>query len=244
MKKNFKYLSGMAAALMVLSAVNARAASDSFSYFVNAAVPDDSVLGIQDTRTISDPSGLLTGVSVQLQLTPLGQEGGWLGDLYAYVRHTDSSGTATSILLNRIGRTSGNSAGLSDSPVLNITLTGLASDPDIHLLSGPLGANLTGTFSADGRLIDPSLALDTTPRLAGLDVLNGMEASGEWTLFVADISGGNQYRLDSWTLNLDTEEIETPPEAVPEATNVALMAFVLAGLGWATRRARLQRLAK
>ena len=216
-----------------LAIASAQASSHTFNYSVNSAVPDDTSLGIQNTQTISDPFlGLITGASVQLRLSPLGNGGGWLGDIYAYLRHTDSSGTALSILLNRTGKTASNPAGLSDGPVVDITLTDNPADPDAHLVSSPLGASFTGSFSADGRLIDPNSVLDTSPRLAGLDVFDDMDASGDWTLLVADLSGGNQYRLDSWSLTLETVQ------PVPETMNPGLIAGVFAALAFFHRKRR------
>jgi subtilisin-like proprotein convertase family protein len=210
--------------LALCGGLTSRATSFSADYLVNKDITDSDDTGLQDTHTIVDSNGPIESVQVSLQLTPVGASGGWIGDLYAYLRHSDSSGTYTSILLNRIGRTLGNSAGLGDSPVINITLT--VSDPDIHLLTTPLGANLNGSFGADGRLIDPANVLDTDPRTAGLGIFNGTNPSGDWTLFVADLSGGNQYRLDSWQLQLESKSL-----AVPESTNsLALLSIVFASL--------------
>jgi subtilisin-like proprotein convertase family protein len=202
----------------------------SFNYPVGSNIPDDSSLGIQDTRTVADPNGPLDNVQVSLQLTPVGPDGGWIGDLYAYLRHTDAFGTHTSILLNRIGRTSLNSAGLSDGPAIDITLT--AGGPDIHALTSPLGASLTGQFGADGRAIDPNVVLDTTPRTAGLAVFSGAIPNGDWTLFVADLSGGSQYRLDSWELDLTSHPPVPEPQAWAAATGLLLIGIA----GW--RRCR------
>ena len=229
--KTLKIVSGCFASILVIA--SAQGASNTFDYAVGVAVPDDSSLGIQNTQTISDPFlGLITGASVQLRLSPLGNNGGWLGDIYAYLRHTDSSGTALSILLNRTGKTASNPGGLSDGPVVDITLTDNPADADVHLVSSPLGASFIGTFSADGRLIDPNAVLDTSPRLAGLDIFDGMDASGDWTLLVADLSGGNQYRLDSWSLTLQTE-------SVPETVNTSLLLGIgAAGLAFFSRNPR------
>jgi hypothetical protein len=215
----------------MLAMASAQGASTTYDYFVGGAVPDDSSLGIQNTSTISDPLGLITGTRVELRLSPLGNDGGWIGDMYAYLRHTDSSGTASSILLNRIGRTASNPGGLGDGPVVDVTLTDSPGDTDVHLASSPLGANFSGSFSADGRAVDPDFVLDTSPRLAGLDVFDGMEADGDWTLLVADISGGNQYQLDSWSLTLETSN-------VPETMNPALIGLVIAALGFFSRKQR------
>src|SRR5688572_19463844 len=71
----------------ILAIASAHGSSFTFDHSVGVAVPDDTSLGIQNTRTITDPLGIITGTSVQLRLSPLGNDGGWLGDIYAYLRH-------------------------------------------------------------------------------------------------------------------------------------------------------------
>ena len=90
--KTLKIVSSCFASILLI----ASAQGASYTFDVGAAVPDDSSLGIQNTSTITDPLGLITGTRVELRLSPLGDHGGWLGDMYAYLRHTDSSGTALS----------------------------------------------------------------------------------------------------------------------------------------------------
>lgn len=221
------------AILLCSLALNARADLSSFNFSVNEAVPDGSSVGVQNTQTISPGGGAINSVQVALHLTPLGNDGGWFGDLYAYLRHADSSGTVSSILLNRVGRTASNTGGLSAGPTVDIMFT--ETGPDIHLLAGPVGALLTGEFTADARAIDPALAFDTTSRSAGLDGFDGMDADGDWTIFVADVSGGNQYRLDSWGLTLETETLAAP---VPETTSLSLLSVVLGSLAFATSKTR------
>ena len=215
------------AAILPIAIVTADGQSVSFDFPVGTggvAIPDDSDAGIQSTHTVTDPNGPLASVQVSLQLTPIGADGGWIGDLYAYLRHTDASGTRTSILLNRIGSTSLNSAGLADGPSLDIILT--ANGPDIHNLTGPLGSSLTGVFGADGRAVDPNQVLDTSSRAAGLDIFNGAQPGGDWTLFIADLSGGSQYRLDEWGLVLTSGS----PQLVPDVANSISLLAMACGL--------------
>jgi hypothetical protein len=72
------------------------------------------------------------------------------------------------------------------------------------------------------------MVLDTTGRTAGLDRFAGHALAGDWTLFVADLSGGNPHRLDRWAVTFDLGL--TP---LPESGTVAAAAFLaLLGAGW------------
>src|SRR5262245_3363585 len=82
----------------------------STNYNVNQAVPDNDSSGLQITRNFNFMSPIvasnITDLNVSLNIT-----GDFNGDLYAYVTH-GASGFA--VLLNRVGRTAGNSDGYSD----------------------------------------------------------------------------------------------------------------------------------
>jgi hypothetical protein len=81
-----------------------------------------------------------------------GTQGGWNGDLYAYLEHNG----VISVLLNRPGRTALNSAGAASSGMqLLLADTALT---DIHTaISGTFGALATGTYQPDGRAEDPGV---------------------------------------------------------------------------------------
>ncbi|MDB6016994.1 MAG: hypothetical protein JWR19_1483 [Pedosphaera sp.] len=175
---------------------------------------------MSDTRTLSLGSQNLFSIT-DLQVT-LQISGGFNGDIYGYLVH--DGGFA--VLLNRSGRTSGNSTGYGDSG-FNITLSGSALY-DIHNYQNITGAvsPLTGTWAPDGRFIDPSLVLDTDPRTALLSSFNGGDPSGDWTLFLADLDFGGQATLQNWTLTVT---------AVPEPSSWILGFLGLSGL-WLVRR--------
>jgi hypothetical protein len=223
-------LRSLACGLVALGLSAAQTSALSFNYSVGTDIDDGSNAGLQNTQTIVDPVGPLTSVEVSLNLAPVAAVGGWLGDLYAYLRHTDSSGTRTSILLNRIGRTAADPAGLGDGPAVNITLASGGSD--IHLLSSISGGSLTGTFGADGRAIDPSIVTEADARTAGLDIFNGADPNGDWTLFIADLSGGNQYRLESWGLTLESGTSSSVPEMANTLPLLGLGVASLASLSF------------
>ncbi len=177
---------------------------------INAPIPDGALTGWSDTRTVN-----LTGEILDLEVT-LNLSGGWNGDLYGYLTH--DSGFA--VLLNRPGRTAANGAGYSDSGFA--VSFGVGALNDIHLYQGVTGSvsPVTGLWAADGREVHPLSALDTDARTALVDSFLGLNPSGDWTLFLADVDGGGaQATLVDWGLIL----------TVPEPTSVGLMAL---GLGF------------
>ncbi len=156
-------------------------------------IPDGPLTGWTDTRTLSGaPSGPITDVSVTLNLS-----GGWNGDLYAYLVHD----TGFAVLLNRVGRGVGNSAGYGDAG-MNVTLSDSAL-VNIHSYGGS-GAP-SGPYSPDGRNISPLSSTETFSSAspsALLGSFNGLNANGNWTLFIADVSSGDQSTVTSWGLDI------------------------------------------
>lgn len=185
-----------------LCPLHAASAVNQWSFAVGSTVPDNSGIGLTDRQEISTPLAYLTSVTVHLSMT-----GGWSGDMYAYIAHA----SGFSVLLNRPGRTASNSAG-SGVTELMISLTD-DSLADIHTAL-PASGSAAGFFQPDARSIDPDYALDSSPRTAFLASFNGLDPNGEWTLFVADLSGGDEMVLNGWGLSL---------QGVPEPS-VALLA--------------------
>jgi subtilisin-like proprotein convertase family protein len=185
------------------------------SGFANGGViPDGSLVGWSDTRVVSGLAGAITDVNVGLNLS-----GGWNGDLYAYLVH--SSGFA--VLLNRVGRAGTSGPGYGDAG-MNVTLDDAAgAGANIHLYGG--GGVPTGTFEPDGRTADPVTGNMTPLGTAFLSAFNGMtDGNGNWTLFIADVSGGDVSTLNSWTLQI---------AAVPEPRSLvegAVAALFLGGV--------------
>ena len=113
-----------------------------------------------------------------------------------------------------------------------------ASHGDIHLYANVNGFSTVigtgGSFQPDGRAMDPLLAVNTDARGRLLSQFNGLSPNGAWTLFVADVSSGQQGTVAGWGLELTTA-------ATPEPSS-GLMA-VLVGVGaaaaaWQRRRAQ------
>jgi hypothetical protein len=153
-----------------------------------------------------------------------------VGDLYATLVH---AGGGYGVLLNRLGRRSGSPFGYSDDAAVHVTLADDAA-ADIHqyrlTLTGseavPLAGALTGRWQPDGRTADPLSVTAASFREATLGSFAGVNPEGSWTLFIADVSGGGEYRLDSWTLAVTL---------VPEPGRVGVV-LALAALGWVTLR--------
>ena len=194
------------------------------SGFANGGViPDGNATGWFDTRTISGISeSLITDVNVSFTLS-----GGYNGDLYAFLSHS----TGFSVLLNRVGRTSTDSFGYGDAG-FNVTFDDSAANGDIHnyqTVSGYLPLIGNGdSWSPDGRNVNPALALDTNSRTHLLNQFNGTNPNGDWTLFVADLSSGEQSMVVGWGLNVT---------AVPEPSSLCL--GVIGLLALVRRRANL-----
>jgi subtilisin-like proprotein convertase family protein len=192
------------------------------TFSVNQTIPDGDPNGLANVQHLNFGSVPqftdITGIQVNLNIS-----GGFNGDYYGYLEH---NGVGFAVLLNRVGVTSGNSVGYSDSG-MNITFSDSA--PDIHtyqLEVNPNGAALTGLWGPDGRTTDPSTVLDTDARTALLSSFIGEDPSGEWTLFLSDLDFGEQGQLVSWGLVIT---------AVPEPTTLAL-ALVCAGGFFGARR--------
>jgi len=220
MKPNIHFKSLLAAAALIASnAAQAQLFTNTFSYTANLAIPDNNLNGVSDTRTVVSEIFSITGVRVTLNIS-----GGFNGDYYAYLTH--DSGFA--VLLNRVGRTISSDLGYPDSG-FNVVLNDAAAN-DIHtyrLSLNPNGGPITGSWQPDGRNIHPAISLDTTARTAGLDVFDDLDANGNWTLFLADVSAASTATLNSWGLEI---------VGVPEPSTWALLAMAGVGLWWRFRR--------
>jgi subtilisin-like proprotein convertase family protein len=200
---------------LILSAVLATALTSQasvFSYSTSpgASVPDANPAGYVSTISVGNilannggNGDTLRNVSVTLNLS-----GGYNGDLYGYLVSPDGG---LAILLNRIGRTSGNAFGNSGAG-MNITLDDSAVTSDIHSAASGV---LSGSYNTDARAVSPLTVLDSDSRTATLAGLTGA-GTGTWTLFLADMAGGDVSSLVSWGITLDV---------VPEPTTWALMIF-------------------
>ena len=156
---------------------------------LNLAIPDGNPNGIFTTIAVSGAGSFLTDVNVTLNIS-----GGYNGDLYGYLSY---NGTLVT-LLNRVGTGVGDTFGYSASGFSNVTLDDASGNGNIHNVANPL-ANTAYTPDIGGN---------------NLASFNGGNPNGTWTLFFADLSGGDVSTLNGWSLDIT---------AVPEPVNVALL---------------------
>ncbi len=202
----------------LLCGANARAALFT-SLMDPTAIPDGNPTGLSTTIDVGGLYSQTTDVNVSLDVS-----GGASGDWYAYL----SYGGATAVLLNRPGKTSTDALGYEDMAFV-VKLNDQASQTvDIHLYQTVPSYSIIGgaEWRPDARNVDPQNVLDIDDRTAFLSSFNNKDPNGTWTLFFADMTGGEQATLNGWSLEI---------QAVPEPINQALAAFGVAAaamLGW------------
>ena len=217
MKTNsIKVLSGVVCGLALGLASATASLSYSYSGF-GQQITDGSSVGITSVATVSGAGSIASSgdnVSVTLNLS-----GGNLGDLVAYL----SFNGTTVQLLNRPG-TGGNPSALGYTGNSSFIFT------SVTLSDG----NSTSVDSYGGGSVSSAVSYMPTAGSSGFQAFNGQSAAaGNWTLFYADLSGGdgaNVTTLNTWSLDIT---------AVPEPVDVALgmfAAMLLAHAGF--RRAR------
>ena len=169
---------------------------ETYTFTTNRLVPDGNAAGLIEARTINSAIANIASVTVKLKVT-----GEFNGDLYAYLRH----GSGFTVLLNRTGRSTTNSAGFDDSG-LDVTFQAGAANGDIHVYRNTVtpsaGSPLTGIWEPDGRCADPASVTNESPRTATLASFNGLNATGDWTLYLADTESGGSNMLTSWELDI------------------------------------------
>jgi subtilisin-like proprotein convertase family protein len=214
----------MAAPLVLATVASAQVFTYNYSSgTLNAAIPDGDVNGVRFFANVSGAPAIATDVNVFLNI--VGNPVAFNGDYY--VSLVGPTG-AKSVLLNRVGVSSGNAFGYADNGV-TITLDNQAANGNIHLyqnIQNPGGGTLAGSWVPDGRDIlptSPASLFDSTSPTKTLDVFNGTNPNGQWILLVADLGAGQGLgALQSWGLAIS---------GVPEPRDyvfvfgVALVAF-------------------
>jgi subtilisin-like proprotein convertase family protein len=173
------------------------------------AIPDNVPAGASSTINVPD-SFTVTDVDVTLNnLTHT-----WVGDLIVTVSHGASSAT----LVSRIGSADGVGVGDNANFGGNYRFDSQSSN----------SIWAVALSSADNNFVIPSDTYDTSAPFNGagtdaLNVFNGQNSSGNWTLTISDNASLDTGSLGSWTLHL-----------VPEPTTLSLLA--LGGLALIRRR--------
>jgi len=205
----------------------------SSDYPVNIFVPGNGD-SWQDTQTLTGLPGIILGVEVRLNLVEDYDEGN-NGDLYAYLFHNGQ----LVVLLNRVGRCSGNENGYLDSG-FDITLADSAIS-DVHWYGGNNGNLVTGLYQPDGRIIDPTspaAIFDTAQRQNGgfpLSLFNGMDPNGDWTLCISDHGPVGTSVVRSWGMSLNLALV---PEPMQATLAMGLVSFLAGLLMMRARRSR------
>ena len=200
---------------------------------ISQAIPDNDPSGI--ARSFKT-SGLMVGIPYDLtvRLSVEGSEfGAFNGDYYAYLLHETPSGSEfrLAVLMNRVGSSSSSPNGYSDSG-FQLTFSDSALQ-DIHQyrvsLGGAPSGLVSGTWQPDGRRVDPSAALDTSPRAAPLIPLGQIDPNGQWTLFVADMEAGGTAKLTGWEVRALA--------VIPEPSALSMLGTgLLVWMGYRVRR--------
>lgn len=185
------------------------------TFNVNQAIPDgdNNGLALVQTLTLGTLPGPVTDVKVSLDIS-----GGFNGDLYAYLAGPNGG---FAVLLNRTGVDGTHAFGSTDSGFA-ITLDDSGSFADIHTATAG-GGVLSGTFGSDGENLDPQSPAGDFPAAptALLGSFNGSPASGQYVLFLSDLSAGGQATVVSWGLDIT---------AVPEPATTTLAAIATIAL--------------
>ncbi|HTG44693.1 MAG TPA: MBG domain-containing protein [Verrucomicrobiae bacterium] len=196
MRTKNQILAGLLLAMALLSPVLHAQTTETYSFTSNRAIDDGDVSGLVDVRNVSSPLGNISGVKVRLKVT-----GEFNGDLYGYVQHS----TGFTVLLNRVGKTASNLPGYGGSG-FDVTFQTGAANGDIHLYQNVTtpadGSPLTGTWEPDGRIMDPATVTDASSRSSALTSFNGLNADGEWKLYLADVESGGTNLLAEWSLEV------------------------------------------
>jgi len=203
------------------------ALAQSFLFNVNNGfIPDASGSGFGDARTVVTQTLSIDTLEVRVNIAGVGS-GAYNGDLFLTLQH--DSGYA--VLLNRPGRTGTDPFGAWDNG-FNVTFALTDTQGDIHNYRSILGLGdddllspVMGRWEADGRNVDPLTVVESTPRTAGLESFHGVNPNGEWTLFVADLSGGGLARLQSWELLIQPLAVIPEPGPTTAVIGGILVAF-------------------
>jgi hypothetical protein len=210
----------------IASAVSAQVFT--FNYTANSAIPDGDANGVSFVGNVSGvtwpAASPNTGYSTAAFMEIVGSPIAYNSDYYATLVNNASGQKA--VLLNRVGKgEAGFQFGYGDNG-MNIKLKDSAANGDIHVykrVTDPLGGILTGTWQPDGRDVQPESVTTGDARNRTLSQFNGVNPNGNWTLFVADVAGGQgNGTITTWGLEFTAVP---EPQAFAMAAGLALMGF-------------------
>jgi subtilisin-like proprotein convertase family protein len=165
-------------------------------------IPDGNPIGVTSTIGVNGLGTIGSDITVTLNIT-----GGNNGDLYAYLSYNGQLVT----LLDRPGVTGSDPLGETDPGYSSVVLSD-AGSMNIDNANGG-GSAVTGTYLA-------------AAGAGALSVYTGGGSDGTWTLFIADLSGGDLSGSDSqlvgWYLTINGT-------TVPEPITWALIVFGVLG---------------
>ena len=156
-------------------------------------IPDNDPNGVSTTFAIANSSEILDlNVSVDISHT-------WVGDLLISLEHVNSGTTV--VLMDRPGR-DGSGVGCSSDDVNT-----MFDDNDVN----PVENQCNGT--------SPAIGPDSQPEEA-LSAFNGLNANGDWTLFVSDNANLDTGQVNEWCLDLSTSGLPDFSTAIDDAPSV------------------------
>jgi subtilisin-like proprotein convertase family protein len=219
--KNQIILSGMLVVALAGTASATIVVNDDWS--VGETIADNSPAGMTVSQTFTGLDTGLGGAGINEVDVRLNISGGYNGDLYGYLTYNGQ----TVVLLNRVAGATGGTYGSSASGFgtgtfgtgNSITLSDAGGDGAIHTVTGSPVAVGNYTPDADGGTFAAAF--------------NNADPNGTWTLFLADLSGGDQSSLVSWGLN-----ISVVPEPVTYALGIFGGVLGLTVLGRRMRKAQ------
>lgn len=201
----------IAAATLSCAACAQAAIETSASATVNQDIPDGNPSGVASTISLNVLGNQIVPGSVSVFLNI---SGSFSGDLFAYVTH----GSGYSVLLNRVGADSSDGLGYGDFG-LNVRFSDSAANGNIHtyrqVTTPAFQSQLGGTWAPDGRSVSPYAINGSEIPTAKLSSFDQIDPNGDWTLFVADVNGGDLHTLVSWGLDMSV---------APEPASYGLMA--------------------
>jgi subtilisin-like proprotein convertase family protein len=198
---------GGAAATPVASSVRLDGPAD-------VAIPDGNMVGVARSIPGTQVGALPYAVRLNLAIDPYSGADAFLGDYVAYLRHTSADGLDSRAvkLFEHIGATTENPDG-SAATGMSVLMSDWAST---SIASQDSTGKLLGTYQ---------------PGVAGqsltLNDLGAFDASGTWTLWLGDTSGGGAGLLTNWSVEL--EQLLQPTTEINLLAGVGKTVTMVAG---------------